>query len=278
MTSFVALIKGAAGLLHRSRCGKGTAMSVYVISFSPTGGTAKVAGILAAGLSDEVLEVELASGTGRQPEAPLAADDLAVLAVPSFAGRVPALAAERVRAISGNGARAVLVCVYGNRAFEDTLTELEDIARGAGFTVIAAVAAVAEHSIVREIAAARPDADDELVLAEFAQKILAKIESGEVATPKIPGERPYKQAGVVPMVPKATDACVGCGLCVRECPAQAIEMDDPKSVDSDACISCMRCMFVCPKGARELSAAKLDAVRTMLEKACPDRKANELFI
>lgn len=53
---------------------------------------------------------------------------MAVIAVPSYAGRVPAPAVQRLTAMQGNGARAVLVCVYGNRAYEDTLVELEDAA------------------------------------------------------------------------------------------------------------------------------------------------------
>ena len=57
-------------------------------------------------------------------------------------------------------ARAVLMCVYRNRAYEDTLLELADTAEKAGFHVIAAVAAIAEHSVIREIAAGRPDAAD----------------------------------------------------------------------------------------------------------------------
>lgn len=40
---------------------------------------------------------------------------------------VPVPAAERISRIRGNGAKAVIVCVYGNRAYEDTLVELEGI-------------------------------------------------------------------------------------------------------------------------------------------------------
>ncbi|MDE6280624.1 MAG: hypothetical protein K2M15_02335, partial [Oscillospiraceae bacterium] len=84
-------------------------------------------------------------------------NDLAVIAIPSFGGRVPALAAQRLAKIHGNQARCVVMCVYGNRAYEDTLVELEDLARQSGFQVIAAVAAVAEHSIMHQYAAGRPD-------------------------------------------------------------------------------------------------------------------------
>jgi hypothetical protein len=52
---------------------------------------------------------------------------------------VPAVASERISAIHGGGAKAILVCVYGNRAYEDTLVELRDIAENAGVQITAAV-------------------------------------------------------------------------------------------------------------------------------------------
>ena len=39
-------------------------------------------------------------------------DDVAVTSVPAYAGRIPAVVADRLGMVRGNGARAVLVCVY----------------------------------------------------------------------------------------------------------------------------------------------------------------------
>ena len=44
-----------------------------------------------------------------------------------------------------------LIVVYGNRAYDDTFVELQDVLTGAGFVCIAAVAATAEHSIMRQL-------------------------------------------------------------------------------------------------------------------------------
>lgn len=118
-------------------------------------------------------------------------EDLVLVAMPSFCGRAPAVAIERFRQIRGNGAKCTIVCVYGNRAYEDTLVEMEDAAKEAGFQVIAAVAAVAEHSIMPQYAANRPDAADEKQLAGFA----AKIASRDVNVVSIPGNRPCKKSG-----------------------------------------------------------------------------------
>lgn len=146
-------------------------MSVFEIVFSPTGGTQKVSGLVAGALDKNTVTVDLTDSGLDFSAVSMTEDDVAVISVPAYAGRIPAVVADRLGMVRGNGARAVLVCVYGNRAFEDTLVELEDVAKHAGFRVIAAVAAIAEHSIARQFAAGRPDAQDAAQLAEFAQQI-----------------------------------------------------------------------------------------------------------
>ena len=48
--------------------------------------------------------------------------------MPVYAGRVPALAVERLKGIKTSGVKCVIVAVYGNRAYEDALVEMQDIA------------------------------------------------------------------------------------------------------------------------------------------------------
>lgn len=122
-------------------------MKLYNIVFSPTGGTQKAATVLTDALEGEATRVDLTDSKQNFPAVQLTQEDVAVISVPSYGGRVPAVAVERLTRLNGQGVRAILVCVYGNRAYEDTLVELEDAAKQAGFRVIAAVAAIAEHSI-----------------------------------------------------------------------------------------------------------------------------------
>ncbi len=253
-------------------------MSVYEICFSPTGGTEKAADMLAKGLAEDIQSVDLTDSSVKFSDVALEKEDIAVIAVPSYGGRVPGTAAERLSAIRGNGARAILVCVYGNRAYEDTLVELQDIAKQAGFRVLSAVAAIAEHSIARQFATGRPDANDRAQLEEFARQIRAKLASGDDAEPAISGNRPYKKGGGAGMVPKPTKDCDNCGLCAEKCPVQAIDHSDPKKVDSKACISCMRCVSICPNSARKVNGVMMAAVSTMLKKACAERKECELYL
>ena len=114
-------------------------------------------------------------------------DDLVVIAMPVFAGRVPALAVERLRRANPHGAKCVVVVVFGNRAYDDALLEMQDVASEIGFRVIAAVAAVAEHSIIRKYGKGRPDSADDQVLRRFGADIVRKAEREDCTMPQVPG-------------------------------------------------------------------------------------------
>lgn len=250
-------------------------MSNYRITFSPTGGTAKTAEILASALADCWTHIDLLTPV---PETNFTADDVCLIAVPSFGGRIPTTSAERLQNIRANGARAILLCVYGNRAYEDTLSELQDVLESRGFRCIAAVAAIAEHSILREFGAGRPDADDCAELTGFAEKIRERLANPTDQPLIVPGNHStYKPYRNTPYVPAETDACTNCGTCAEACPTDAIG-DTPDKIDPARCIKCMRCEAVCPAGARKLDGQITAMLRERLAAVCGTRKANELFV
>ena len=46
------------------------------------------------------------------------------------------------------------------------------------------------------------------------------------------------------------DKCIGCGICIRQCPVNAISMKEGKAeIDMDKCIKCGKCHDVCPQEA-----------------------------
>lgn len=254
-------------------------MKIHVLCFSPTGGTQKVADALAKTLGEAGKALDLTRRDVDFGAFPIAPGDVCVLAVPSFGGRVPAAALERLRAVRGNNARAVLAVAYGNRAYDDTLMELREAAKASGFRPVAAVAAVTEHSIIREYGAGRTDERDLAQLAAFGRQIAAALaDGGALPEVAVPGKVPEKAPAALPMNPKAGRGCNRCGACASSCPVGAIPAQDPARTDGGRCISCMRCVAVCPQKARGLNPALRLGAQQMLKKACAEPKQNELFL
>lgn len=256
--------------------------NVHLVYFSPTGTTRKICEQVAlglGGLSATTIDLTL---PGPAPELVLAGG-VAVIGVPVYAGRVPALCLERMQAIRAQGVPAVLVAVYGNREFEDALVELQDVCTDKGFTVVAAGAFIGEHSYStpeRPIGAGRPDAEDLNRAVEFGRQVAEKLAAGTLAAPEIAGNRPYKDRVPLGGIAPETDPlkCTLCGRCAAVCPVGIITVTDKVVTDPATCVMCCACIKVCADKARFFHHPRIEERREMLVKNCSTPKAPKVFL
>ena len=250
-------------------------MRFVQLIFSPTGGVKRAAGLLFAPMAEQSQIIDLSLPLNGTPC--FSAEDICLIAVPCFGGRVPEIALERLAQTRGGGARAVLMSVYGNRSDEDTLFELKSAAKRAGYVPMAAVRAVAEHSIVPAIAAGRPDDEDARRLAQFGRVIRDRLAEPDAPPLSLAEKQLLRPFGGLPVHPRAGKGCTGCGKCASLCPVGAIPSRDPAQTVETLCITCMRCVAVCPVHVRRLSPLVVKLAGHKLKKQCSRRQEPELI-
>ena len=250
-------------------------MKVTTLYFSATYTTKRVVEAVAERLSNEVASYDITNDTATDAVI-IPREELLVVGVPVYAGRVPAMAVERLRRFKGDNTPAVVVAVYGNRHYDDAVLELHDMMTECGFRTVAAGAFIAQHSIFPKVGAARPDAEDLAEIKTFAEKSLAVL-AGDFGAIDLPGNRPYKVPGGNPIWPTASRKCNGCGACAKLCPTGAIDPAAPKGVNKEKCIKCGRCIVVCPTKARRFYGIKYSLAAARFNAAFAARRANEMW-
>ncbi len=259
---------------------------IKTIFFSPTGTSKKVVKAIAEGgkMPDACDELDL-TYPGHHREVMIAGDELAIIGVPVYGGRVAPLARERLKGIRGNNSPAVIVVVYGNREFEDALIELRDIVTAQSFSVVAAGAFVGEHSfssVEIPIAEGRPDRADLTAAGDFGGKVMeririsAKPEQGRL---QVPGNIPYLESmKKLPFTPQVNvEKCTQCEICITSCPAGAISLDTSIEIDPQKCTFCCACIKNCPEEAISIAAPPLVEKAEWLHSNCRERKEPQLF-
>lgn len=267
---------------------------IHAAFFSATGNTRKItaaiAAAAAAALDCPLEETDLTLPAARQRDWAFAPTDLVILGTPTYAGRVPnklePFLAEHLR---GNGALCAAVVTYGNRSFDNALSELCAILEGDGFHTVSAGAFACRHAFTDELAWGRPDRNDLADCALLGQMTAEKAEAlTAIPTPiRVPGEpdAPY-------YIPKGTDGlpakflkakpvtdprkCCNCGLCARICPMGAIDASNVFETPG-VCIKCQACVRRCTRQAKRFEDPAFLSHVAMLEANFQDPKQNEVF-
>jgi ferredoxin len=274
------------GLKNRGRFIMKT-KSVKLVWFSPTGTTKAIIEAVARGIGPGAAEsIDITGPDARKQRLQTSENDLLVVAVPVYMGRVPALINGWLHSIKAHGTPVVCIVAYGNRAYDNALLELKDILVECGCKPIAGAAFIAEHSFsTREFPSSvgRPDASDLNQIELFGRKIAEKLESvssvEQLSDPDIPGSYPY--GGVTDLWKvdfiAVGDTCSQCGICAAGCPAGAVDPGNSKLIDINQCTLCCACIKRCPQNAKSIKPGLMKDAQircTMFT----ERKEPELFL
>ncbi|WP_321418372.1 EFR1 family ferrodoxin [uncultured Methanomethylovorans sp.] len=262
--------------------------SVKLVYFSPTGTTKAVVQGITHGINPGTVElIDITKPDTRKQPLMTSENELLVIGVPVYMGRVPALLNEWLNAIQAHNTPTVCVVVYGNRVYDDALLELKNIVMKCGCIPIACAAYIGEHSFSNSetsIAQGRPDEDDLTHAEVFGQKIREKLQSissiPQVFDVHVSGTYPYEgvtKLWIVDFI-AVSDKCSQCGICAEKCPVGAIDAENSRLIDTDICITCCACIKNCPQSARSMKPGLVKDASVRLHTLYSQRKEPECFI
>lgn len=128
-------------------------------------------------------------------------DELAIIGLPVYAGRLPKNIENFFSSLVGNAASAVALVLYGNRDYNDALVELKLKLEECGFVVKAGAAFTGKHTFSKNIATGRPDKNDLTIAVEFGRKVATSIATDIQGILELKGNYPFVWRGYDPANP-----------------------------------------------------------------------------
>lgn len=247
------------GAATTGRAQRGEIMKHLIYWFSGTGNTLAVAKELAAKLGDaELREIRPGATTHADGDA----DTVGIL-YPVYCWGPPNAVSGFARGLAvSEGAHVYSVAVYGgmlagaNAVLKKMLGE-NDIDLAATFAVHLPGNFVGMYEIAPEEKRAAMYAKASAAVARIAASVKTGKRTGIARNLGLFGRYlSAKQYG--PMMAQihlagkgftVDDACTGCGVCARVCPANNVRLDSGKPHWDDRCESCLACLHWCPVAA-----------------------------
>lgn len=261
---------------------------VYGIYFSPTKNTKKAIETICSTFHVETEYIDLTNQSIRKQAHIFTKEDLVVVGVPTYAGRIPNKIVEDLKQnLMGNQTSLIGLVTYGNRNYDSSLAELISILENQNFYTVAACTIVSEHAFTNCLAKNRPNEEDIHEIISFARTVQSKMDTYTFHEEKTKIEiRPYyvplrwdgSPAHFLKAKPKTDlSVCTNCKKCAQVCPMQSIEWKDV-SLISGICIKCQACIQVCDVHAKYFDDEDFLSHVKMLEENYSMHKENQFWM
>jgi ferredoxin len=257
-----------------------------LVCFSPTGTTRKIVHSVARSYNLKNFElIDITTPSARDKKLQTFINELLIVAVPVYMGRVPSVIKDWLSKISAQNTPAVCIVVYGNRAYDNALLELKDIIELCGCNVIAGAAFIGEHSfssIELPCSVGRPDTSDINKAEIFGSEIKKMIQSlvpESAADVNIPGKYPYEGTTDLWHIDfiEVNSNCTQCAVCADICPVGAIDFRNSSLIDKDKCTLCCACIENCPQHTRRMKPGLMQDAAVRCHVNFKERKEPEYF-
>ncbi len=251
-------------------------MKYFIIYCSPAGTTEHVAKLIETTLKEVNSDVFI-KDIGKEQNRLVALDQIKAakekvclyIGTPVYGGHtvLPVMAFINELPESKTGFALPFV-TWGGVSSGVALWEMGKILIDKGYKIAAASKIGAVHSMLWQsedpVCKGHPDEDDDKIVKELVIKVHKGLSEGNLPElqlqdldyqPEIIGAELKKmpiQAYMKMMPPRMVneEKCTQCGICIEECPSEAIELA-PYPVFKDNCFGCFNCVRLCPENAIE---------------------------